>query len=115
MASSCSSGIVRVLASFFRNGETDALERHRSRLPIDQEKQRDLSSFKKHSLVEFTGINELSKTDGMACFDLKAFRLFRGRTGKAKNYHNATNHQWLMKAAMLLSDESSELNGEMKP
>lgn len=117
MASSCTSsdssgfGIVRVLLSFFRNGESEAFERHRNRLPVELEKQRELNAFRKH-LVEFTGINEQCKANGMPFFDLKLFRLSRNRSGKAENYHIATNQQWLMEAPMLLSDESSELNGE---
>ena len=103
--------IIRVLISFFHQGKNDAFERHRSRLTIDVDKHNNLASFKKH-LIEFTGLNELSKAHGITSFELKLFRLCRGKTGKPENLHIATNHQWLMEYPLLISDDLSELNGE---
>lgn len=99
------------MISFFHQGKNDAFERHRSRLTIDIDKHKDLASFKKH-LIEFTGLNELSKANGITSFDLKLFRLCRGKNGKPENLHIATNHQWLMEYPLLISDDLSELNGE---
>jgi len=50
-------------------------------------------------LIEFTGLNELSKANGIAYFDMKLFRLCRG---KPENYHIATNHQWSMELPLLI-------------
>ena len=45
----------------------------------------------------------------MACFDLKLFRLFRGRNGKPENYHIATNHQpQVLLGKLLVTDHDEE-------
>ena len=45
-------GIAKVIVSFFRKGEEVAIERHRSRVPVDKEAHRGVSELKKH-LAEF--------------------------------------------------------------
>ena len=50
-------GIAKVIVSFFRKGEEVAIERHRSRVPVDKEAHRGVSELKKH-LTEFLGLKE---------------------------------------------------------
>ena len=42
------SGIVKVIVSFFRKGEDVAIERHRSRVPLGKETQKEYLSKNKH-------------------------------------------------------------------
>ena len=43
------SGIIKVIVSFFfRKGEEVAIERHRSRVPVDKDKHTRVLEFKKH-------------------------------------------------------------------
>ena len=44
MAALC--GVVKVMLSFFRHGEEGAVERHRSRLTVNFDEQRNISIFK---------------------------------------------------------------------
>ena len=55
MAALC--GAVKVILSFFRHGKEGAVERHRSRLTVNFDEQRNISIFKKH-LCDFLGIKE---------------------------------------------------------
>ena len=48
----------------------------------------------------------------MPQYDLKLYRLCRGVSGTVENYHILTDQQWLLEVPFLLSDTSSELNGE---
>ena len=41
-------GIIKVIVSFFRKGEEVAIERHRSRVPVDNGKHTRVFEFKKH-------------------------------------------------------------------
>ena len=43
------SGIVKVIVSFFRKGEEVAIERHRSRIPVDKETHKGVSELKQTS------------------------------------------------------------------
>ena len=45
-------GIAKVIVSIFRKGEEVAIERHRSRVPVDKEAHRGVSELKKR-LTEF--------------------------------------------------------------
>ena len=45
-------GIAKVIVSFFQKGEEVAIERHRSRVPVEKEAHRGVSELKKH-LTEF--------------------------------------------------------------
>lgn len=84
-SSGFSSGVVKVLVSFYRSGEDSAFERHRSRVTFDLSKQSSVAAVKKH-LREFLGLNELALKFGMADFELKLFRLQRSSNGKTENY-----------------------------
>ena len=110
-ATSASVGVVEVLVSFYRCGEENAFERHRSRIPIGKE-QRNITDAKKH-LINFLGISQMATSLGMGNFELKLYRLARYAHGKTKNLHILTQHQWEMEVPFLVSDETqSELNGE---
>ena len=76
MASSCVGGILKVLVSFYRHGEEQAFERHRSRVTSDQEKHLNINSMQKH-LRDFLGLSDLTKQFGMPDFKIKMFRLSR--------------------------------------
>ena len=71
-----SSGVVKVLVSFYRTGEDSAFERHRSRVTFDLSKQSSIAAVKKH-LTEFFGLKELILKFGMADFDLKPILLIK--------------------------------------
>ena len=43
------SGIIKVIVSFFRKGEEFAIERHRSRVPVDKEKHKGVFELKKRT------------------------------------------------------------------
>jgi len=55
MAALC--GVVKVIFSFFRHGEEGSVKRHRSRLIVNFDEQRNISIFKKH-LCNFLGMKE---------------------------------------------------------
>ena len=66
------SGVVTVLASFYRSGEDSTFERHRSRVPLDLAKQASVAAVKKH-LTEFLGLSN-------SCIEIwleKSFHNFR--------------------------------------
>lgn len=79
-----SSGVVKVLASFYRSGEDSEFERHRSRVTFDLASQSNVAAVKKH-LTEFLGIKELAMKFGMVNFDRKLFKLKRISNGKTEN------------------------------
>ena len=58
-SSGFSSGVVKVLVSFYRSREDSAFERHRSKVTFDLSKQSSVAAVKKH-LREFLGLNELA-------------------------------------------------------
>nr|XP_058956146.1 uncharacterized protein LOC131783420 [Pocillopora verrucosa] len=95
-------GIAKVIVSFFRKGEEVAIERHRSRVPVDKEAHRGVSELKKH----------LTETSyGIGGFSLKLFRLAKSPAGKCENFAIVTDGQWQLELPNLISDESSsELN-----
>ena len=100
-----------LLVSFYRCGEENAFERHRSRIPIGKE-QRNITDAKKH-LVNFLGLSQMAISLGMGNFELKLFRLARNAHVKTKSLHILTQHQWEMEVPLLVSDETqSELKGK---
>lgn len=104
-------GILKVLVSFYRHGEEQAFERHRSRVSFDQEKQLSINAVKNH-LKDF-GLSELTKKFGMPDYEIKLFRLSRSSGGKVENYSIVTQQQWEMEIPLLLAEGiQSELNGE---
>lgn len=108
-ASSASAGIAEVLISFYRCGEEDAFERHRSRIPIGID-QRNLTDARKH-MINFLGILQMATSLVMGNFELKLYRLARSAHGKTKNLRILTQQQWEMEVPLLVSDETqSELN-----
>ena len=105
-------GIAKVIVSFFRKGEEVAIERHRSRVPVDKEAHRGVSELKKH-LAEFLGLKEQAHQYGIGGFSLKLFRLAKSPAGKCENFAIVTDGQWQLELPNLISDESSsELNGK---
>lgn len=104
--------ILKVLVSFYRHGEEQAFERHRSRISFDQEKHSNINSMRKH-LRDFLGLSESTKKFGMPDYEIKLFRLSRC-SGKVENYGIVTQQQWEMEIPLLtLSDQNhSELNGK---
>ena len=68
-----SSGVVKVLVSFYKSGEDSAFDKHRSRVIFDLSKQSNVVAVKKH-LREFLGLDQLALKFGMADFKLKLFR-----------------------------------------
>lgn len=106
-----SSGIVKVITSFFRQGSDNAFERHRSRVHVDVEKQGTIQQLKKH-LIDFLGIRELSQSYGLGSFELKLFRMTK-ISGKTENYAIITQRQLELELPCLLSEtDCSELNGK---
>lgn len=71
-----SSGVVKVLISFYRSGEDSAFERHRSRVTFDLASQSNVAAVKK-PLTEFLRIKEVAMKFGMVNFDLKLFRCIK--------------------------------------
>ena len=53
--------IIRILVSFYRNGEENAFERHRSRVLVDVVKQCNVPLLKKHP-IDFLGLKEQVKS-----------------------------------------------------
>ena len=62
-ATSASAGVVEGLVSFYRCGEENAFEKHRSRIPIGKE-QRNITDAKKH-LINFLAILQMATSLGM--------------------------------------------------
>ena len=91
-----------------KKSPSNAIERHRSRVPVDKEAHRGVSELKKH-LTEFLGLKEQAHQYGIGGFSLKLFRLAKSPAGKCENFAIVTDGQWQLE----LSDESSsELNGK---
>ena len=84
-SSTCVGGILKVLVSFYRHGEEQAFERHRSRVTFDQEKHLNINSMRKH-LRDFLGLPYLTQKFGVPDFEIKLFRLSRS-SGKVENYN----------------------------
>ena len=107
----CVGGILKVLVSFYRHGEEQAFERHRSRVTFDQEKHLNINSMRKH-LRDFLGLPDLTKKFGMPDFEIKLFRLSRS-SGKVENYNIVTQKQWGVEMPLLLVADvnQNELNG----
>ena len=82
------SGIVKVIVSFFRKGEEVAIERHRSRVPVDKEAHKGVSELKKKRLTEFLGLKEQAHKYGIGGFSLKLFRLAKSPAGKCETFCN---------------------------
>ena len=103
-------GILEVLVSFYRHGQEGAVERHRSRVPVDLEKHSIVAELKKH-LVDFLGVKEQVRKFGLGAFALKLYRLVKVKT--VENFAIVNDGQWKLEMPKLLSDEgNSELNGE---
>ena len=91
---SASAGVVKVLGSFYRSGEVNTFERHRSRIPVGQD-QRNVTEAKKH-MINFLGLSQLATSLGMGNFELKLYTLARNTHGKIENLHILTQQQWEM-------------------
>ena len=90
MAALC--GVVKVILIFFRHSKEGAVERHRSRLTVNFDEERNISIFKKH-LCDFLGIKEQAARYGFGTYELKLYRLAKGG-GKTENYAIITQGQW---------------------
>ena len=90
MAALC--GVVKVILSFFRHGEEGPLERHRSRLTVNLDEQRNISIFKKH-LCDFLGIKEQAAKYGFGTYELKLYRLAKSGSKTARSLHKV-NGSW---------------------
>ena len=107
------SGIVKVIVSFFRKGEEVAIERHRSRVPVDKETHKGVSELKQTSYRVFLGVKEQVHQHRISGFSLKLFCLAKSPAGKCENFAIMTDGQWQLELPNLISDESSsELNGK---
>ena len=69
-----SSGVVKVILSFYRDDKGSAFERHRGRVPFYIEKHNSMEIACKQ-LTEFMGIKQQEEKFGLGGFDLKLFRL----------------------------------------
>ena len=97
-----SSGVVKVILSFYRDDEGSAFERHRGRVPFDIEKHNSMEIACKH-LIEFMGIKQQAEKFGLVSFDLNLFRL--------ENFAIVTKAQLNMELPFLMGSTTSELNG----
>ena len=104
-----SSGVVKVILTFYRDDEGSAFQRHRGRVPFDIEKHNSMDIACKH-LIEFMGIKQQAEKFGLGSFDLKLFRLEK-IDGKAENFAIVTKAQLNMKLPFLMGSTTSELNG----
>ena len=104
-----SSGLVKVILSFYRDDEGSAFERHRGRVPFDIEKHNSMETACKH-LIEFMGIKQQAEKFGLGSFDLKLFRLEK-IDWKAENFAIVTKAQLNMELSFLMGSTTSELNG----
>jgi len=110
MAALC--GVVKVILSFFRHGEEGAVERHRSRLTVNLDEQRNISIFKKH-LCDFLGIKEQAAKYGFGTYELKLYRLAKSG-GKTENCAIITQGQWEVEFPNVIAEEgNSEPNGRI--
>ena len=97
-----SSGVVKVILSFYRDDEGSAFEQHRGRVPFDIEKHNSMEIACKH-LIEFMGIKQQAEKFGLGSFDLDLFRL--------ENFAIVTKAQLNMELPFLMGSTTSELNG----
>ena len=97
-----SSGVMKVILSFYRDDEGSAFERHRGRVPFDIEKHNSMEIACKH-LIEFMGIKQQTEKFGLDSFDFKLFRL--------KNFAIVTQAQLNMELPFLMGSTTSELIG----
>ena len=104
-----SSGVVKVILSFYRDDEGSAFERHRGRIPFDIEKHNSMEIACKH-LKEFMAIKQQAEKFGLGSFDLQLFRLEK-IDGKAENFAIVTKAQLNMELPFLMGSTTSELNG----
>ena len=104
-----SSGVVKVILSFYRDDKGSAFERHRGRVPFEIEKHNLMEIACKH-LIEFMGIKQQAEKFGLGGFDLKMFRLEK-IDGKAENFAVLTKAQLEMELPFLMGSATSELNG----
>ena len=104
-----SSGVVKVILSFYRDDEGSAFERHRGRVPFDIEKHNSMEIACKH-LIECMGIKQQAEKFGLGGFDLKLFRLEK-IDGKAENLAIVTKAQLEMELPFLMGSATSEQNG----
>ena len=81
-----SSGVVKVILSFYRDDEGSAFECHGGRVPFDIEKHNSMEIACKH-LIEFMRIKQQAEKFGLGSFDLKLFRLEK-IDGKAEKFCN---------------------------
>ena len=74
-----SSGIVKVIVSFYRKSDEVAFERHRSKVPVDLGFSNTVLNLKRH-LKEFLGLTELASKYGLGSFNLKLYdcQIYRG-------------------------------------
>ena len=63
-----SSGVVKVILSFYHDDEGSAFKRHRGRVPFDIEKHNSMEIACKH-LIEFMGIKQQAEKFGLGSFD----------------------------------------------
>ena len=96
------SGIIKVIGSFFRKGEEVAIERHRSRVPVDKDEHTRVFEFKKH-LTEFLRFKEQALLFGIGDFSLKLIRVAKSSTGKCENFAIGTDGQWQLELPNLIS------------
>ena len=105
-----SSEIIKVIVSSSRTGEKVAIERHRSRVPVDLPNIKESLSYKKH-VTDFLGQKEQALQYGIGGFSLKQFCLAKSSAGKCASLAKVTDRQWQLELPNLTSDEgSSELN-----
>ena len=103
-----SSGMVKVILSFYRDDKGSAFERHRGRVPFYIEKHNSMEIACKH-LTEFMGIKQQAEKFGLGGFDLKLFRLEK-IDEKAENFAIVTKAQLEMVLPFLMGSATSELS-----
>ena len=104
-----SSGVVKVILSYYRDDEGSAFERHKGRVPFDIAKHNSMEIACKH-FIGFMGIKQQAEKFGLGSFDLKLFRLEK-IDGKAENFAIVTKAELNMELPFLMGSTTSELNG----
>ena len=100
-----SSGVVKVILSFYRDDEGSAFERHRGSIL-----KSILNADSLKHLIEFMGIKQQGEKFGLGSFDLKLFRLEK-IDRKAENFAIVTMAQLNMELPSLMGSITSELVG----
>ena len=67
------SGIIKVIVSFFQKGEKVAIERHRSRVPVDKNKHTRVFEFKKQFRQIFQ-VSSFTRYMGLKVLKLGKFK-----------------------------------------